>query len=97
MVAISPIETVTALILIFINILGLVLMGYDKQKAQRGGRRVSEKTFFLLAALGGAFGVWLGMRLFRHKTKHIRFLLWIPVFFFLQILLFYFYYYHRFM
>ncbi|CCQ96498.1 conserved membrane hypothetical protein [[Clostridium] ultunense Esp] len=94
---ISPIEAVIASILIFINLLGLILMGFDKRKAERGGRRVPEKTFFLLSALGGAFGVWLGMRFFRHKTKHFRFLLWIPVFFFLQILLFYFYYDHRFM
>ena len=46
------------------------LMGADKRRARTGAWRVPEKTLFLLALLGGALGGMLGMRAFRHKTKH---------------------------
>lgn len=52
-----------------------VTMGRDKRLAQRGARRVPEKRLFLLAALGGAPGGLAGMLAFRHKTKHLRFVL----------------------
>ena len=41
--------------------------------------RIPEKTLFLTAALGGSPGVWVGMYLFRHKTKHVSFVLGIPL------------------
>lgn len=47
-----------------------VLMGVDKWKARRGAWRVPEKTFFLVAILGGTPGAILGMWTFRHKTRH---------------------------
>ena len=43
---------------------------FDKRKAKRGAWRVPEKTFFLVALLGGSPGAILGMRLFHHKTRH---------------------------
>ena len=46
------------------------LMGADKRLAKTGGRRVPEKTLFLLALLFGAPGGLLGMNFFRHKTRH---------------------------
>lgn len=46
------------------------LMGADKRLAKTGGRRVPEKTLFLLALLFGAPGGLLGMHFFRHKTRH---------------------------
>lgn len=46
------------------------LMGYDKQQAKQEGRRISEKTLFAWAVLGGAMGGWLGMTQFHHKTRH---------------------------
>lgn len=56
-----------------------VLMGADKGRAKRGARRVSEKTLFVFAALGGALGGTLGMFAFRHKTKHWYFRLFFPL------------------
>ena len=44
--------------------------GIDKLRAKKGAWRVSEKTLLSLGILGGAFGGLLGMKLFRHKTKH---------------------------
>ena len=56
-----------------INILLFALMGIDKYKAKRGLWRIPERTLFLTAILGGSVGGILGMRIFRHKTRHNSF------------------------
>ena len=50
----------------------------DKFAAQRQKSRVPEKVLFLLSALGGSVGMYLGMFTFRHKTKHWYFVVGIP-------------------
>jgi len=67
--------------LLIVNIVAYFVMRHDKRLARQRGRRVPEKTLFGYAAFGGAMGIWLGMRVFRHKTKHISFLLGIPALF----------------
>ncbi len=47
-----------------------IMMGADKRRARRNARRISERRLFAVAAVGGAVGGWLGMRAFRHKTRH---------------------------
>ena len=59
-----------ALWVLFWSILDYVLMGIDKWKARRERWRVPEKTFFLVALLGGTLGAILGMYAFHHKTRH---------------------------
>ena len=54
-------------------------MRIDKQKAIKEQFRIPERTFFLLSFLGGALGTYIGMQLFRHKTKHTSFTIGIPV------------------
>lgn len=66
--------------LLFMNLLSFLLMGLDKHRARRGLWRISERTLLGTAALGGAFGGFLGMCLFRHKTRHFRFVLLLPLF-----------------
>ena len=61
-----------------LSILDFALMGADKWKAKRGAWRVKERTFFLLAALGGSPGAILGMWAFRHKTRHWYFKFGLP-------------------
>ena len=70
--------------MVLINLLALALMGIDKWKARRGRWRISEKTLFLAAIFGGSIGSLAGMYLFRHKTKHLRFTIGIPVILVLQ-------------
>ncbi len=53
---------------------GFALMGFDKSRALGGGRRIPERTFFILALAGGAFGIMIGASVFRHKTKKASFL-----------------------
>lgn len=60
-------------------------MGIDKLKARAGKWRISERTLFLLAALGGALGGMLGMLAFRHKTKHTSFVIGMPLLLLLNI------------
>ncbi|MCX8183631.1 MAG: DUF1294 domain-containing protein [Crenarchaeota archaeon] len=59
--------------LLLVNIMGFLLMGFDKLMAIQKGGRVSEKTFFAISAVGGPFGVFLGMLVFRHKTRNTYF------------------------
>jgi len=61
-----------------VSLIAFVLFGADKEKAAGKRRRIPEKTLFLSAWLGGAPGALLGMLVFRHKTRHKRFLLGIP-------------------
>lgn len=61
------------------NFAVFVMYGSDKMRAKRQCRRISEKTLILSAfALGGA-GAVLGMQIFRHKTKHLKFVVLVPV------------------
>lgn len=72
------------------SLLNFILMGVDKRKAKKGARRIPEKTFFLIALLGGALGAILGMYTFRHKTLHRKFTWGMPAILLLQLLLFWF-------
>ena len=65
--------------LILINLLGFVLYGVDKAKSKGKSRRIPERTLLWVACLGGGLGCWLGMMLFRHKTKHTRFMILVPL------------------
>lgn len=70
-----------------INLIGLIMMGADKRKAIKGAYRIPEATLFCVALLGGALGTTLGMRIFRHKTKHWYFVVGMPLIFFVQLAL----------
>lgn len=63
----------------FANLLGFVLMGMDKKKARENKWRIPERTLWGVAILGGAIGSYMGMRVFRHKTKHTSFKVGMPL------------------
>lgn len=70
---------ITAAVLAVMNITSFTLMAADKKKAQKGERRIPEKTLFLFTALYGGLGGTLGMIIMRHKTKHWYFALFFPL------------------
>lgn len=70
----------------FTNILLFTLMSIDKQRAKLNQWRISEKTLFILALIGGSIGGILGMYTFRHKTKHLKFTLGFPAIVLFQII-----------
>ncbi len=72
---------------LLMSLLSFILMGADKSFARNKRRRISEKTLFLTAFFGGSLGGILGMRVFRHKTKHLSFCILFPLFFLLHIAL----------
>ncbi|MDE3839859.1 DUF1294 domain-containing protein [Bacillus methanolicus] len=67
-----------------VNIIGLLLMRIDKMRAKHKQYRISENTLWAIAFLGGAIGMTMGMRIYRHKTKHLSFKLGFPVLALLQ-------------
>ncbi|MFD2761790.1 DUF1294 domain-containing protein [Lentibacillus juripiscarius] len=74
--------------LIGINAITFMLMALDKHKAKKHVYRIPERTIWTLAILGGAVGVFLGMRQFRHKTKHRSFTIGVPILILLQAAIF---------
>ena len=70
-----------------INIIAFAMYGIDKSKATHDKWRISEKSLILVAVFGGSVGAYAGMQVFRHKTKHLKFTVGVPVIFVLQILL----------
>lgn len=71
--------------LLVINLFAMLLMAVDKSKAERGKWRIPEKTLFIIALIGGSIGSIAGMYMFRHKTKHARFIIGMPAILILQI------------
>lgn len=65
--------------LILINALGFLLMCLDKHYARKKMWRIPERTLMAVAALGGSLGSLMGMYLFRHKTRHRKFTLGVPL------------------
>lgn len=74
-----------AIYLLIINALGFILMLTDKYKARKNKWRIPEATLMIVAALGGSVGSLLGMYTIRHKTKHPKFTVGIPVILVLQV------------
>ena len=73
------------LYLTIINAAAFLLMLIDKQKARRGAWRIPEATLIWITILGGSIGSLIGMYFFRHKTRHLKFVLGIPVILFAQL------------
>lgn len=67
------------------NVVGLAAMGMDKAKAKSGAWRIPEKTLFLFSIIGGSLGTWAGMYLFRHKTKHWYFVVFMLLIFVMHV------------
>ena len=72
-----------------INLLAVIVTGYDKRAAQLQHRRVRERTLMLISALGGAPGMYLTMLIVRHKTRKPLFMMGIPLIFVLELLVFF--------
>ena len=72
--------------LIFINILALIFTVSDKHRAIKHKRRISEFTLMLISALGGSVTMLVTMLIIRHKTRHIKFMLGIPLIILIQLI-----------
>lgn len=72
---------------LIINAAAFLLMLADKRKARKNLWRIPEATLIGAAAIGGSIGALAGMYTVRHKTKHLKFTLGIPLILLAQILL----------
>ncbi|UII55130.1 DUF1294 domain-containing protein [Cytobacillus spongiae] len=76
-------------IILLVNVAAFSVMRMDKRKAKKKEYRISERTLWLLALLGGATGMYLAMHIFRHKTKHFSFQMGLPTLSVIELLFFY--------
>lgn len=81
--------TILTIYLTVINLIAIIITVYDKIMAINHKWRVRESTLLFVAALGGSVAMYITMLLIRHKTRHIKFMLGIPVIFILQCALIY--------
>ena len=72
--------------LAIISVISIIVCIWDKKisKKNRVELRIPEAVLLLLSALGGSVAMFITMLLIRHKTKHIKFMLGIPVIMILQ-------------
>ncbi len=64
--------------LLIINLIGFLAMGIDKLKAKKNWWRIPEGTLLMITLLGGGIGSILGIYIFRHKTKKLKFTVGMP-------------------
>lgn len=76
---------ITVIYLVCVNITGFISMGVDKAKAKKKAWRIPEATLFIIALIGGSIGSIIGMRVFRHKTRHWYFVVGMPLILVIQI------------
>lgn len=70
--------------LVLINLVSIIVTISDKHKAIKRKWRVPESTLLLLSAMGGSASMYVTMLIIRHKTKHPKFMIGIPVIIVLQ-------------
>lgn len=72
---------------LLINFIAVVITISDKIKAKNNSWRIPERILFTVAIIGGALGEFITMKLIRHKTKHIKFMVGLPAIILLHIIL----------
>ena len=74
--------------LVGISIVSISVCIYDKFASKHATKhRTRERTLLLLSALGGSVAMYLTMQIIRHKTKHVKFMLGIPLIIIAQVAL----------
>ena len=77
----KPIIYGSLIYLAVISLISIIVCFYDKKisKKNKVELRIPEKTLLILSALGGSVAMLITMLLIRHKTKHFKFMVGIPV------------------
>lgn len=79
--------TYITIYIVIINIITYIIYAYDKHQAKKHKWRVRESTLLILALLMGSIGALTAMYTLRHKTKHRKFTLGIPLLLIINILI----------
>ena len=80
----TPFQVSAIIYLSILNVISMLIIGFDKQQAKHQRKRVSEKTLLLLSLMFGSFGIYVGVFVFQHKTKKKRFVYGLPPLLLLQ-------------
>ena len=64
---------------VIINLLSFLLFCLDKRKAIKHKYRIPEYILIAISIIGGCFGSLLGMMLWHHKNRKIKFIIIIPI------------------
>ena len=70
--------------LIVISAVSVILCWYDKFAAKHRKQRIRESTLLWVSVFGGAAVMYIAMCIIRHKTKHTKFMLGLPLIILLQ-------------
>lgn len=87
----NPISAILIIYLAAISLISVIVCIYDKKisKKNKVELRIPEKMLLLLSALGGSVAMFICMIIIRHKTKHVKFMVGIPVIIIVQALIAY--------
>ena len=69
-----------------ISLIAVVICVFDKKAAKKGWRRVNEMVLLGASFMGGSIAMYITMRIIHHKTRHIKFMLGIPIMIALQVI-----------
>ena len=72
---------------IIISFISMLVTVIDKKSAKAGRWRISEARLLLLATLGGSVAMYFTMLFIKHKTKHKKFMLGLPVIIIIQLII----------
>ena len=81
--------------LIFINLIAIIIYRSDKNKSEKGKWRTKETNLLLFPLFGGGIGSTIGMYVFRHKTKKIKFVFGVPILTIVSIVIIYALFYYK--
>ena len=76
-----PVLSILIVYVAIVSIISVIVCFYDKKisKKNRVELRIPERTLLIWSALGGSVAMLITMLLIRHKTKHVKFMVGIPV------------------
>ena len=78
-------------VLVSFNSICLVI--YDKIASKKFKRkRIRENVLLLFAFIGGEFSMFISMKLIHHKTRHKKFMIFLPIFILFHILLLFYFF-----
>lgn len=74
---------------IILNVFSYYIFKYDKYLAKKSSNsRISERFFMTISLFGGSLGIYISMFKNRHKTKHLKFRIGIPILLISNVLLY---------
>ena len=73
-----PIVNLFLICYAIVAVVSVVITIHDKNAAKKGAWRISEAMLMGIGLIGGALPMLMTMKLIRHKTKHMKFMLGLP-------------------